>query len=142
MTDKAPTVRSAGTEGHLARLAELAARDAADLGPAADAAFEAVRTRMRAGGTLYTCGNGGSAADAQHLATELVVRYIRDRKSLPAVSLTVDSSILTAASNDLGFERVFARQVEGLAREGDVLVAISTSLVSDACDTAFESAVL
>jgi phosphoheptose isomerase len=83
--------------------------------------------RLRAGGHVYLCGNGGSAADAQHLATELACRYETDRRALPAIALTTDSSMLTAASNDLGYARIFARQVEALARPGDVLVCISTS---------------
>jgi D-sedoheptulose 7-phosphate isomerase len=83
--------------------------------------------RVKAGGRVLICGNGGSAADAQHMATELVVRYLADRPGIPALALTVDTSILTAASNDYGFERVFARQIEALGRPGDVLIAISTS---------------
>jgi D-sedoheptulose 7-phosphate isomerase len=82
---------------------------------------------LRAGRTLFFCGNGGSAADAQHLATEYVVRYSRARPGLAAIALTTDSSILTAAGNDLGFEQIFARQVEALARPGDLLVLHSTS---------------
>ena len=82
---------------------------------------------LRAGGTLFFCGNGGSAADAQHLATEYVVRYSASRRPFAAVALTTDSSLLTAAANDLGFERVFARQVEALCRPGDLLVLHSTS---------------
>jgi D-sedoheptulose 7-phosphate isomerase len=82
---------------------------------------------LRAGGTLFFCGNGGSAADAQHIATEYVVRYAASRRPLAAVALTTDSSLLTAAANDLGFERVFARQVEALCRRGDMLVLHSTS---------------
>ena len=82
---------------------------------------------LRAGRTLFFCGNGGSAADAQHLATEYVVRYSRARPGLAAIALTTDTSILTAAGNDLGFEQIFARQVEALARPGDLLVLHSTS---------------
>jgi D-sedoheptulose 7-phosphate isomerase len=82
---------------------------------------------LRGGGKILTCGNGGSAADAQHLAAELVCRVRHDRPALPAVALTSDTSVLTAIANDLGFERVFARQVEALARENDVLVTVSTS---------------
>ena len=82
---------------------------------------------LRAGGTLFFCGNGGSAADAQHIATEYVVRYSKARRPLAALALTTDTSLLTAASNDLGFERVFARQVEALCRPGDLLVLHSTS---------------
>jgi D-sedoheptulose 7-phosphate isomerase len=82
---------------------------------------------LRGGGTLFFCGNGGSAADAQHLATEYVVRYTASRRPLAALALSTDSSVLTAAGNDLGFERIFARQVEALCRPGDVLVLHSTS---------------
>ena len=82
---------------------------------------------LRAGRTLFFCGNGGSAADAQHLATEYVVRYGRARPGLAAIALTTDTSILTAAGNDLGFEQIFARQVQALARPGDLLVLHSTS---------------
>ena len=82
---------------------------------------------LRGGGTLYFCGNGGSAADAQHLAAEYVIRYSADRRPLAAVALTTDGSILTAGGNDLGFEHVFARQVEALCRRGDLLILHSTS---------------
>jgi D-sedoheptulose 7-phosphate isomerase len=90
-------------------------------------ALSMVRATVRSGGTLFFCGNGGSAADAQHLATEYVVRYMRQRRAYPAVALTTDSSLLTAAANDLGFEEIFARQIEALAKPGDLLVIHSTS---------------
>jgi D-sedoheptulose 7-phosphate isomerase len=82
---------------------------------------------LRGGGTLYFCGNGGSAADAQHMAAEYVIRYLANRPALAALALTTDSSILTAGGNDIGFERVFARQVEALCRPGDLLIIHSTS---------------
>ncbi|MEM9294667.1 MAG: SIS domain-containing protein [Planctomycetota bacterium] len=82
---------------------------------------------LRAGGKALACGNGGSAADAAHFTTELVVRFEADRRGLPAVSLSSHGGDLTAIGNDLDFERVFARQVEALGRPGDVLLAISTS---------------
>ena len=82
---------------------------------------------VNAGGKLLFFGNGGSAADAQHLATELTVRYSRDRAPIAALALTTDSSTLTAAGNDLGFEQIFARQVAALGRPGDVAIGISTS---------------
>jgi D-sedoheptulose 7-phosphate isomerase len=86
------------------------------------------RGALASGGTLYFAGNGGSAADAQHLATEYVVRYhAGQQRPLRAVALTTDTSILTAAGNDFGFESVFARQLEALARRGDVLIIHSTS---------------
>jgi D-sedoheptulose 7-phosphate isomerase len=82
---------------------------------------------LKGGGCLFFAGNGGSAADAQHLAAEYVVRFGRDRRALPALALTTDTSVLTAGGNDFGFETVFARQVEALAREGDLLFLHSTS---------------
>jgi D-sedoheptulose 7-phosphate isomerase len=82
---------------------------------------------LKNGGKLLFFGNGGSAADAQNFATELCVRYKTDRPAIAALALTTDSSVLTAAGNDLGFEQVFARQIEALGRAGDVAVGISTS---------------
>jgi D-sedoheptulose 7-phosphate isomerase len=82
---------------------------------------------LRGGGTLYFCGNGGSAADAQHLATEYVVRFRLSRRPFAAVALTTDTSLLTALANDFGVEQMFARQVAASGRRGDVLIAISTS---------------
>jgi D-sedoheptulose 7-phosphate isomerase len=82
---------------------------------------------LERGGKILTCGNGGSAADAMHMAEELVGRYDRDRRSLPAIALTADSTLLTCIPNDWNFERVFARQIEGLGRKGDVLVCFTTS---------------
>ena len=78
-------------------------------------------------GRIYLCGNGGSAADAQHIASELVGRFERERKPLPAVALTTDTSVITSISNDYGYENIFAKQVETLVRKGDILWAISTS---------------
>ena len=82
---------------------------------------------LEGGGKLLFFGNGGSAGDAQHLATELVARYVADRKALAAIALTTDGSALTAIGNDFGFERVFARQIEALGRPGDLAIAITTS---------------
>ena len=96
--------------------------------------------RLGAGGKVLAFGNGGSAADAQHLAAEIVGRFKAERRGLPAVALTTDSSILTSVGNDLGFERVFARQVEALAVPGDVVVAISTSGASANVLAAVETA--
>ena len=86
-------------------------------------------TRIKAGNKILLCGNGGSAADAQHIAAEMVVRLKStfDRPAIPALALTVDSSILTAGANDYGFDTVFSRQLEALANPGDILIAISTS---------------
>src|SRR5689334_25187179 len=102
--------------GALRDLAALATKVAEGLGPQLDVALGLVEDTVRTGGTLFFCGNGGSAADAQHMATEYVVRYMRNRRAYPAVALTTDSSLLTAAANDLGFEHVFARQIEALAK--------------------------
>ena len=82
---------------------------------------------LKGGGKVLFCGNGGSAADSQHLAAELTGRYLRDRAPLAAVALTVDTSALTAIANDYSYDEVFSRQVRGLGRAGDVLVGISTS---------------
>jgi D-sedoheptulose 7-phosphate isomerase len=105
---------------------QAAARDAALLRLVGEIA-QAIETCMRAGGKLLIAGNGGSAADAQHLAAEFLSRYLVDRRPLPAVALTTDTSVLTAVGNDYGFEHVFERQVRGLGRSGDVFLAISTS---------------
>ena len=92
-----------------------------------DAAGRTIWKALKAGNKILLCGNGGSAADAQHIAAELVGRYEQQRRAFPAISLTTDTSALTAISNDYGFDEVFARQVEALAVAGDVLIAISTS---------------
>jgi D-sedoheptulose 7-phosphate isomerase len=94
--------------------------------PAA-AAAAAMVAALRTGGRVLACGNGGSAADAQHFAAELVGRFERERAAMAAIALTTDTSILTALANDYDYERVFARQVEALGRPGDVLLGISTS---------------
>lgn len=116
-----------GTSDALRELAALALRAADTMAPDLDRALDLVRETVRGGGTLFFCGNGGSAADAQHLATEYVVRYMKDRRAYPAIALTTDTSLLTAAGNDLGFDEIFARQVEALAKPGDLLVIHSTS---------------
>jgi D-sedoheptulose 7-phosphate isomerase len=82
---------------------------------------------FKAGRKILFCGNGGSAADSQHIAAEFIARFKQDRRSLPAMALTTDTSILTAVSNDYDFQQVFSRQVEGLGRKGDILIALSTS---------------
>ena len=114
-------------EAGLLELAELARHTAATIKPAMERAAEMIRETVARRGTLFFCGNGGSAADAQHLATEYVVRYMRNRAAYPAVALTTDTSLITAAGNDLGFDRIFSRQVEALARPGDLLIIHSTS---------------
>ncbi|HEX4601630.1 MAG TPA: SIS domain-containing protein [Gemmatimonadales bacterium] len=111
----------------LAALAALAARVAEEHADTIAAIADRYAAALRAGGTLFFAGNGGSAADAQHLATEYVVRYQSNRPALRAVALTTDTSLLTACANDMGFDEVFARQVEALARPGDVVSLHSTS---------------
>lgn len=109
-------------DGHLDTIKRLD-----DCGAVLSAIADAWVTALKAGKKVIFFGNGGSAADAQHLAAELVVRYRINRRALGAIALTTDTSILTAHSNDYGFETVFARQVEALAQPGDVVVGISTS---------------
>jgi D-sedoheptulose 7-phosphate isomerase len=105
---------------------ERATQDAGLLAAARKIA-EAITSALRAGNKLLVIGNGGSAADAQHIAAEIVGRYKQDRPAYAAIALTTDTSALTAIANDYGFEQVFARQVTGLGRRGDVLLALSTS---------------
>lgn len=88
---------------------------------------EAAISTLRAGGKLLICGNGGSAADSQHIATEMTVRFEKTRRALPAIALTTDTSAISAAANDFGYEHVFSRQVEALGRKGDLLIGITTS---------------
>jgi D-sedoheptulose 7-phosphate isomerase len=102
---------------------ELARTAAPDI----ERAAEAVTACLRRGGKVLFCGNGGSAADSQHLAAELVGRFHMTRRPLAAVALTTDTSILLAVANDMGFDEIFTRQVEALGRPGDLLVALSTS---------------
>lgn len=112
---------------HLEELGALASRVAGEMAEPIAEAADRLERALRQKHRLLFCGNGGSAADAQHLATEYVVRFRRDRRALPALALTTDTSLLTAASNDLGFDQVFARQVDALGSPGDVLVLHSTS---------------
>lgn len=111
----------------LLELADTARRTAEQLGPDIEKAASMVTATIKRGGTLFFCGNGGSAADAQHMATEYVVRYMRNRKAYPAIALTTDTSLLTAAGNDFGFDHIFSRQIEALCRPGDLLMIHSTS---------------
>ena len=99
----------------------------ADCSGVIEAAGEQLINTLKQGGKVLLCGNGGSAADCQHIAAELVVRYEKKRKALAAIALTTDSSILTAHANDFGFETVFSRQIEALGNDKDCLIAISTS---------------
>jgi D-sedoheptulose 7-phosphate isomerase len=102
-------------------------RVAGEMGPRIEALARTVLDCLEVGGKVLICGNGGSAADAQHLASELVVRLSIDRQPLPAIALTADSSVLTASANDLGFDHVFERQVQALGRATDLLLLLSTS---------------
>ncbi len=95
--------------------------------PAIETAIQHMIDRLQGGGTVWTAGNGGSAAQAMHLSEELVGRYRRTRRALASASLVADPTALTCIANDFGFDHVFSRQVEGLAKSGDVLVALSTS---------------
>ncbi|OGR52091.1 MAG: hypothetical protein A2049_09770 [Elusimicrobia bacterium GWA2_62_23] len=112
----------AAIKKHQAAVAALAA-DHSAIAPIAQALAKAAK----AGNKILVCGNGGSAADSQHIAGELVGRFKKERKAIAAVALTTDTSILTCLGNDYGFDRVFERQVEALGRPGDALIAISTS---------------
>ena len=91
------------------------------------AAAETITKALKQNGTIYICGNGGSAADAQHIASELVGKFQRERKALAAVALTTDTSVITSIANDYGYENVFGKQVEALVTQGDILWTISTS---------------
>jgi len=122
VTDPAAAVRA-----QLAESARLKLWLAENLAERLAAAARLVAEALKGGNKVLFCGNGGSAADSQHLAAELVGRYRRNRPGLAALALTADTSALTAIGNDFGFDEVFSRQVEALGRPGDVLVAISTS---------------
>lgn len=106
-----------------ANLARVAKECAVDVAKATDALVKS----LRSGGTAYFCGNGGSAADAQHLAAELAGRFNIERPSMASIALTTNTSSITAIGNDYGYEYVFSRQLEGLGKKGDVLVALTTS---------------
>jgi D-sedoheptulose 7-phosphate isomerase len=126
-------------ERHLTEAGEVLLSSVELSGQIAEIAQVAIKS-LRSGGTVFWCGNGGSAADSQHLAAELIGRYKLERKAISSIALTTDSSILTAISNDFGFEFVFSRQLEGLAREGDVLVALTTSGNSESILNAVQKA--
>lgn len=98
-----------------------------ELRPAIDRAGDLMLATLRAGGKLLVCGNGGSAAEAAHFATELVGRYAKTRRSLPAIALSSDGALLSCIGNDFGYEQVFARQVAGLAQKGDLLIVLTSS---------------
>jgi D-sedoheptulose 7-phosphate isomerase len=118
---------TAHLKAHFDEGVELRLRMAQTLPREIARAGEALAAAIRAGGKALACGNGGSAADCQHFAAELVGRFERERPGMPAIALTVDSSALTAIANDYDFDRVFSKQVEALGRPGDMLLAISTS---------------
>ncbi|MBU3737615.1 MAG: phosphoheptose isomerase [Rhodoferax sp.] len=127
---------------HFIDSADLKYQAAEALSKPIAAAVQALLACVTSGGKVLACGNGGSAADAQHFAAEFVGRYERERPELAAIALTTDSSILTAVANDYDFRRVFSRQVRALGQPGDVLLAISTSgnsaNVLDAIEAAHE----
>ena len=112
---------------HFAASAEVKLAAAGPMAPLIVRAAEMMTGCLLADGRILACGNGGSAADAQHFAAELVGRFERERPGLPAIALTTDTSLLTAIANDYSFEQVFSKQVRALGRRGDVLLAISTS---------------
>ena len=118
---------------HLRELSVAASRAADTLGPQIAQAAKIVRESIFAGGTIFFCGNGGSAADAQHMSTEYVVRYKKERRALRSIALTTDTSLLTAAGNDFSFDDIFSRQIEALGRAGDVLMIHTTSGNSPNC---------
>ncbi|WP_211267206.1 D-sedoheptulose-7-phosphate isomerase [Nonomuraea candida] len=122
LTPPIPDVLVEHVEGHLA-----AARGMVALLPAVEAAADLLIETFTRGGTLYTLGNGGSAADAQHLTGELIGHYKRERRPLPTVTLTTDATVMTCIANDYAYDDVFARQVRALARPGDVVAAFTTS---------------
>jgi len=129
MADDLPDQSATGLTGHVTQLAEhvaLASR-VGELLPTLRTVGNRLITAYREGGRLFTFGNGGSAADAQHLAAELVGRYQRDRRPLPALALTVDPSVVTCIGNDYGYEEVFARQVQAFAVPGDMVIGFTTS---------------
>lgn len=118
---------TAAVEEILRESSEVHARSVDALATSIATIAAAVEKALAGGGKVLLCGNGGSAADAQHIAAELAGRLRRERRALPALALTVNSSVLTAVANDYGYENVFARQVEALGRPGDVLIGITTS---------------
>jgi len=125
---------------YFARHLEVIQQAARELSPAVEACAALLLETVTRGGTVLIAGNGGSAADAQHFAAEFVGRFLTERRALPAVALSTDTSILTAVGNDYGFERIFSRQVEALARPGDLFFGISTSGNSPNILRAVESA--
>jgi D-sedoheptulose 7-phosphate isomerase len=125
---------------HLTSLADLSVLVSDKMSEDIAALAALVLSTVEAGGKIMFCGNGGSAADAQHLATEYVVRFARERRAVAALALTTDTSLLTAGANDYGFDTIFSRQIEALGRPGDLLVLHSTSGESENLIAAVEAA--
>ncbi len=135
MNDATLTIRD-----HLTSLADLSVLVSDKMSEDIAALAALVLSTVEAGGKIMFCGNGGSAADAQHLATEYVVRFARERRAVAALALTTDTSLLTAGANDYGFDTIFSRQIEALGRPGDLLVLHSTSGESENLIAAVETA--
>ncbi len=136
----APIMRNQRVLGHFNESVELKTRAAAILAPAIARAAEAMFMSLSQGNKILACGNGGSAADCQHFAAELVGRFERERLSLPAMALTTDTSILTAVGNDYSFRDIFSKQVQAFGQSGDILLAISTSGNSENVIAAIQAA--
>ena len=135
MNDATLTIRD-----HLTSLADLSVLVSDEMSEDIAALAALVLSTVEAGGKIMFCGNGGSAANAQHLATEYVVRFARERRAVAALALTTDTSLLTAGANDYGFDTIFSRQIEALGRPGDILVLHSTSGDSENLIAAVEAA--
>ena len=135
MNDATLTIRD-----HLTSLADLSVLVSDKMSEDIAALAALVLSTVEAGGKIMFCGNGGSAANAQHLATEYVVRFARERRAVAALALTTDTSLLTAGANDYGFDTIFSRQIEALGRPGDILVLHSTSGDSENLIAAVEAA--
>jgi D-sedoheptulose 7-phosphate isomerase len=135
-----PTLAARILERELEQLETALLRIRERCGQPMQALAEVLTNAADKGNTIFFCGNGGSAAESQHLAAELVVRYRRNRRGISSLALTTDSSVLTACANDFSFEEVYARQIEALGKPGDVLICLSTSgssvNISRAADTA------
>ena len=135
MNDATLTIRD-----HLTSLADLSVLVSDEMSEDIAALAALVLSTVEAGGKIMFCGNGGSAANAQHLPTEYVVRFARERRAVAALALTTDTSLLTAGANDYGFDTIFSRQIEALGRPGDILVLHSTSGDSENLIAAVEAA--
>lgn len=139
MRDSVPPTTATVFEKAIAEHLEVI-RQVAEQQSVLEAIAQSMAATLRIGGKILWCGNGGSAADCQHLAAEIVGRFRRERRGLASIALTTDTSILTAVANDYGYEMVFSRQVEALANSGDLLVGISTSGNSKNVVNALEAA--